>query len=180
MLCLHVVHRRAFVPFVTWYRFWRDGLKTLVASIDFIQGHMKTNGGSSMMDKLNRIEALVMMTSGQHRAMMIDHPQGIFTTDAGGRTDWVNRTYCRLLGVTMEESVGFNWKNFIYDDTEREAYFIEWEVAVRDRREFIRVVRCSHATNGTMVYLKVRAYPFASTQGNAGGYIGMVEPAVHS
>lgn len=142
--------------------------------VPIIKAQLFSNGGSSLRDAVDKIHGRLCVMEARERALIQEHDLAIFIADEEGKTTWVNRTYLRLFGVSVEESIGYGWKNVLHAD-ERDAYAHEWRSAVADRREFNRVVRC--IVNGVSEHVfKVRAYPMDSAGSNQRGYTGFIEP----
>lgn len=170
-LALSYIRKRWFSPFM-------DAVMNIVdaaSMVPDIKAQLFNNGGSSLRDAVDRIHSRLCTIEAREKALIQEHDLAVFIADEDGKTTWVNRTYCRLFGVSEEEATGYGWKNHIHP-SEREHYTSDWLSAVRDRREFVRIVRCVAALDGAELVFKVRAYPMDSPGSTQRGYTGFLEP----
>lgn len=155
-------------------RDWFIKLTVSITAVDELRAQFKNNGGTTIRDIVERTERRLIVMEQRERALMLDHPNGLFTADIRGRTDWANRTYCTFLGVTEAEIIGLNWKNLVLEE-DRAAYTAAWSEAVADQREFVHPVRVKNAETSEIIFLNVRAYVMNDHKGLAIGFMGVVE-----
>ena len=145
--------------------------------ISFIVTELKTNGGASLRDSvirnedtLGRIEAMTWNNVEIQRARMDNDPEMIFITDKVGNLTWVNRSYSRHTGRTIEELQGSGWINVIHP-TIRERVKESWYEAVKYEREYEQSI-CFMDTAGVEFTVDVRSYKLTSTDGEVTGFMG--------
>lgn len=170
-LSLAYIKRRWFAPLLEAIR----NIVDAVAMVPTIKAQLFNNGGHSLRDVVDKIHGRLCVIEARERALIQEHDMAVFVTDEEGKTTWVNRTYCRLFGVTETDAIGYGWKNMLAHD-EREEYAREWASAVADRREFLRTARCVYRMGGADIVVKVRAYPMDSAGSPQRGYTGFIEP----
>jgi PAS domain S-box-containing protein len=147
--------------------------------------HFRPNGGSSFMDKINKLVAITEeLSEGQHQLGERIHVQmqasdkAHFETDKTGQCLWANRTHNRLTGFPMTEVLGDNWINVIAPEC-RERAFELWNNAVRRGRDFDEFLWYVEPVpeDGHLVRYEVRvvAHPMKDRVGNVLGYLGTVE-----
>lgn len=125
-------------------------IQALDRSVSHVLREILPNGGSSMRDTINRmarvqqeqnvglqsLERTLILQTGVMRAHYdADGAYARFETDGLGRNTWVNRTYLRWVGRSIEQVLGYGWVNSIGRD-DRDHVREEWERAISERREF--------------------------------------------
>lgn len=148
-------------------------LSEINESLIKINSQLKTNGGSTLLDKINRIETRMIVREHTDNALLQDDEKGIFRCDITGSNLWVNRTYARWLGCGTNELLSFGWRRFI-DTDELEKYSKVWQAAFKDGCEFDYVVTYTD-TQGDKIRLLIRATPITDDKNEVIGYIGQAE-----
>lgn len=152
-----------------------DKMSSIVDGIsvntDFIVTQMKTNGGSTWKDQMNRIEGKLSMLEQRYSVIQLDSP--VYETDAEGLFISVNRTFCRLTGRTEKECIGNGWINTIVDD-DRKRVFHEWNYAVENGVEFNAIFNMVH-TDGHIVKVHSIANIMRNLSGAVSGYLGSLD-----
>lgn len=151
-------------------------LKKLKSSFEIIEKmheEFKPNGGASLRDAVNRIEAKLLIEQHARRAMSMAMDVGVFETDGQGMCTWVNQFYTELTGLSVEDAKNFGWVVGIFED-DRERVVEEWTNAVKQKRVFkfdYGMVNCR-----TSEYAKVdcTAFPITSVKGEVIGFVGIV------
>lgn len=106
-----------------------------VPKINEVHAQFYLNGGSSMADRLVRIEnSLVHIGQVQH-VHLLEHELGIYQTDENGDCISVNRTYCRIVDRTEGECLGTGWVDVIHPADADDVLRV-WKNAVKGRRDF--------------------------------------------
>ena len=119
-----------------------------------------------------RAESALRESEARFRAMSDASPLGIFVTDAGGGTTYVNSMYLQTSGLTVEQALGHGWRNGIHPE-DRERVVAAWEQAVREQSEFDHESRYLRP-DGKVIWTRVRASPFADGD-SVLGHVGTVE-----
>lgn len=121
--------------------------------VNEVAGEMKFNGGSTARDAIGRVEATCNLISQRLLAHCERDDAAMFECDASGRTIWVNRALCELMGAaSSSELLGYNWKTrLVTADLERVSR--EWSMAIADDRDF----DCSYRIQCEAASVSVRA-----------------------
>lgn len=160
---------------------WRSSLKIsqLMEDVGEMKAILSPNGGSSIADKINRIDEKVHSIEDrtlhfEQEQLMIaaELPFGIYHTDRDGRMTYANSYYRRLTGRSIEELLGTGWINSIHPN-DRGIAFQQWTDAVRDERDYDDVQRLVGIA-GDVQTVRVKAHPKIDADGNLVGYIGTV------
>lgn len=108
--------------------------------IEFICSELKPNHGSSLTDKINRIENDVKENTyftkqicNRQRWILNSKQELIFEFDKNGNCTWVSEEYCRLMKLDLKDFINNGWKNVIHED-DRERVTHEWQSAVTEKR----------------------------------------------
>lgn len=134
---------------------------------------LKPNGGSSLKDQLNRLEAHVSISEAQRRLLMDASLQGIWTSDVRGKCTWINETFKIKTEAHAEELLGDNWINCIHPH-DRDQVQKEWESAIKDGRIFNLFYRVINLKTQTPMSVKGTATPAKNFDGSIVGYNGVV------
>lgn len=146
-----------------------------VNKIETLDSHFKTNGGSTPLDKLNKIgeqinDIHVKVFKLHHRQnfFLDDEDFGYFECDLEGNNTYVNKTYARELKTTIDQLENKNWVNFIND----ENYEEKWRNAFKDQRSFESDVTFKDG-EGKNIKARVKAKEVRTGDGLI-GYIGII------
>jgi PAS domain S-box-containing protein len=120
-----------------------------------------------------RADAALRESEERFRVLADVSPVGIFSSDAVGRTVFVNRRWCEISGLTPEQAVGDGWQSALHPE-DRERVTKGWAEAVRDHdsssvAEF-RFVRPDGATTWLVGQSRVQLHP----NGSVAGYVGTI------
>jgi PAS domain S-box-containing protein len=80
-------------------------------------------------DEKSKAEAL-RESEERFRTLATHAPIGIAQSDAEGSIFFVNSEWCDLAGVTPQEAMGFQWKNFIHHD-DRDGLIQAWQSSLQ-------------------------------------------------
>lgn len=142
--------------------------------IEHIYSELNTNHGTSLTDKINRIEVqlnentrVTELIMYRQRWLLDSRGEPIFESDTNGLCTWVNTKYCALTGYTQEEFLNNGWHNVIHE-ADRDRIIHEWESAVKGKRD-------SHI-NYRIVTKQGETYQVTavSTRNGELGYIGTI------
>lgn len=161
---------------------WKKGVKPVwnfasnVANIfeglDAIKHQLVPNGGGSIRDAIDRIEARQIIHEQRHKMLHMDSPFAIFETDAEGNSIHVNRTYCRWTGRSAEELQGNGWFNILAPES-RSAVFKEWETSTDQIREFSMEYTII-AIAGARIPVRCNAFPMFDSKQRLSGWMGII------
>jgi len=140
---------------------------------DIIKKEFTTNGGSSIKDAIKRIESSLDIMNSKYRTILALDERAIWETDANGNYIWVNDTYIRETGFSMDFLKDDGWLSMI-DENERHRVRESWNECIVDSRGFISKLLI-HKSNGTAAKVATEAYPVISKEDNKlVGYIGLL------
>lgn len=148
-------------------------LEVLGTKIDTILSELKPNGGSSLKDQLNRLEAHVSISEAQRRLLMDSNPNGIWTSSVLGKCLWVNETFRKKVDAQPEELYGDNWVNSIHPSDRRQVVD-EWESAIKDGRTFNLFYRVINLKTEAPIQVHGIATPAKNFDGSIVGYNGII------
>lgn len=106
-------------------------------------------------------------------------PLGIFLTDQNGKVTYTNPCYQKITGMTLTETIGKNWLDFIHAD-EREAILKHWLNILNSSPEELYEVNFCHDVkyfyqNNQIHYARIYLAPMFIERQKLSGYIGIVE-----
>lgn len=135
------------------------------------------NGGASLRDSINRIEASVAEVRALNRGYLNLTGGGIFTADNEGSCTWVSREFSQLTGVEYEAARGTGWLAGVADE-HRMRVHDEWSMFVGSRGA---IEFDSLFSTATGVEVRGRAVPVESDCGSEcetiSGYFGQIRPS---
>jgi PAS domain S-box-containing protein len=108
----------------------------------------------------------------EFRTLAEKSPVGIFRTDQTGACTFVNEYWCRLAGITAEETMGTGWARVIHPD-DVEVFVLLWQEALHEGRPFVGEYRVCRP-DGTIRQAITAAQPVHDEQGKLAHYVGMV------
>jgi PAS domain S-box-containing protein len=108
----------------------------------------------------------------RHLYRFLDIP--IFETDAKGWCTYVNPSFCKLTGLTVEHSLGEGWLEAVYPD-DRLKVLKTWETAVKSASELTVLFRIKNLETNQIVETRTSATPLHDGQQNVVGWIGMLD-----
>jgi len=112
-----------------------ESMNDSLDKIPLIYDQLFPNGGSSLADKLDRVERMTYANSERLRTLAYDNTEPYFETDASGRIIWVNKIWEEITGVTLTTATGFGWLTAIAP-IDRKYVSEEWAAAVSQKRDF--------------------------------------------
>jgi PAS domain S-box-containing protein len=140
--------------------------------IDKIFTEITPNGGTSIKDKVDKIDKDLVLVRERQRALMADDKDAMFETDLNGNCNWVNRTYTRLVQRNPSELMGHGWVNAIAQE-DRDAIVQGWYKSVKEDREFTGDFKFL-TPEGTLIPCQIRSYRMADSHGRAIAYQGRI------
>lgn len=128
--------------------------------------------GSISLDSTERVKAKMALEKReqQFRSLAESSPMGIFQNDAEGNCIYVNPQCAKLVGMTVEECLGYNWTPAVHPE-DRERVIFDWMDAIKNKRQLYNEGRWLHK-DGTIVSTLGIAVPLIDPDGELTGYIG--------
>jgi len=135
------------VSFKKWvlkpiFKFWNDVKQTLI-NIEYISKQIKPNGGSSILDKLQRIERRQIISDYRYSIILNNIDIAMYETDHTGACLWVSEEWTKYTGLHLEHARGNGWINAVYYE-DRDKVFEEWKDSLDQKREFRLKYRIMH------------------------------------
>jgi PAS domain S-box-containing protein len=119
------------------------------------------------------VESALRQSEEVFRMLSATAPVGIFRTDANGTPEYVNERLTEITGITAEQSCGNRWVDSLHP-ADRERALRLWNTAVQRGEDLIdehRIVK----SNGTIVWVAVRARWARGPDGKLHSFVGVVE-----
>jgi len=107
------------------------------------------------------------------RLLSASSPVGIFSTDVSGACLYSNQRWQDIVGLSQEESLGYEWMVAITPD-DRESVVAEWQACVGAGREFSREFRFLRPS-GEIRWVRAQAVALYADSSALLGYVGTVE-----
>lgn len=119
-----------------------SGIESINKKIDIIFKEVTPNSGTSIKDKINKIEKsmeqnteLTYKIFNRQRWMFDSDSEPIFETDKQGKCVWANKAYINLVEKDLKDLLDNGWKNIIHHDF-KESVYNEWDSCILDGRNF--------------------------------------------
>lgn len=137
-----------------------------------IREELSPNSGSSLKDIVISTNKNVQTILARNRTISQFDSRPCFETDDRGLYTWVNRSFLRLVGLTMSELMDHGWKNVLSrDDASRVIY--DWNLAIAEKREFQATYTIVDG-DGESHKVSCHAIPMVDNSNNLLGYIGFL------
>ncbi len=147
----------------------------MVANLTVIATQMKPNGGSSIYDKLTRIDQLLIYSTEARRQQFNATGIAFWEADRDGLTVFVSDKASQIMGMLPEQALGHGWATTLSSD-DRSRVFQEWKDAVDQKRNYLSVHTYVH-DNGERVTVQARAHPIVDATGKTIGIVGTMIPS---
>lgn len=147
----------------------------VLANLTTIATQLRPNGGSSMMDKVSRIETAILRGDAMRQQQMNATGLAFWEADAAGLTTYASDAAASLMGVTPEQAQGNGWVTNVLDE-ERSRVFSEWLAAVQQQRAYVSVHTYVYSS-GKSREVHVHASPIVDNAGRTVGFVGVLRPA---
>jgi len=146
----------------------------LPKKIDEIVAQLRTNGGSSLKDAINRIEQRQRREAEKTRLLLEGGDFPCFECDASGACLYVNQAYMKLVERDEEEEVlGNNWRSLIVE--EDSEILNQWDRAVNEKTNF-EAYFSFLGKNNKHIPVYCRAYSVKDSNQNVIGWLGILRP----
>ena len=170
--------RRFIAPAISSVRAERARDAQIMVRLDRIVAEFAPNGGSSIVDRLRRIESLAIAAAEDIAFLQpsIDFlfAQGkhaVWRSDATGAVVYMSEEFEALTGIETYRLLGRNWEQTVFpDDLDRMRS--EWQRAVSQGCDFALKYRVSHAS-GSVFWVQAKARPIYAGA-SVTGYLGSV------
>lgn len=146
---------------------------TISKKIDLILNELGTNGGTSLRDAINRMEAEQTRTTGLVMGLVDSDKRPMFESDAAGAYIWVNLAYLSLTGRDRAAVMNAGWINVVHPD-DRNDIWGKWNAAVAQKRAFEEEYRIMD-NDGNVHRLICYAYPSFGRGGAMTGFFAHLE-----
>lgn len=151
---------------------WMVAVAKMPARVSDIVNEMNT-GDESIHASVRRIERDLCVLTQRQRILADDAEDAIVETDHNGLVVWVNRTYSRLMGKTLDEVHGHGWTAVVpADDRERLAQ--DWLTVVADRREYQRFDQRFIGPDGSEFTARVRTRAVKASGSEIIGWVSLI------
>jgi len=133
---------------------------------------LKNNGGSSIKDQIQRIEAR-QISNELKLIHVVDSVEnsGSFETDKEGKCTKVSLGYCHIMGGTEEEFTGTGWVNYLHPE-DKDSVWESWNESIKNQRHFVSTYKI--VRNDVSFKIFCRAYPIVNGS-NMIGWFGIIK-----
>ncbi len=117
------------------------------------------------------IDELVKSEDRYHTLTNIS-PVGIFQTDANGKTTYVNQTWCKISGLSVEEALGDGWLKAVHPE-DKEKVDERWQLNTQKQMASMADYRFIRP-DGSVVWVIGQAVPELNSENEIIGYVGTI------
>jgi PAS domain-containing protein len=117
----------------------KDDIAALKTDLSKISSEFKTNGGKSLRDQINDLQASTKTILYRQRWILDNREEPIFETDEFGNFTWVNDAFARLTDRPFRDLQNNNWINCLKEES-REEISESWKIAVENKRTFEHIL----------------------------------------
>ncbi len=132
------VHRYAINPLLNFH--WKllgtiEQVQVALPILLKIASEFKPNGGNSLRDLFDRMEARQNIADERMLALLRSSVNAYFEADANGRYRWVNRMWCEVTCMVPDDAMGHGWLGTVHPDDQARVS-MHWNLCVNQQREF--------------------------------------------
>jgi diguanylate cyclase (GGDEF)-like protein/PAS domain S-box-containing protein len=121
---------------------------------DQVDAHWLPRTLDYLIERKTTRQALTL-SEARFRAMSDASPLGIFVSDVHGECVYTNEAYHAISGLSLEQTLGTNWRMAIHPD-DRERVLVEWRAAALGKEKFTSKARFLRA-DGSIVWTRLNA-----------------------
>ncbi|MBT9520459.1 MAG: EAL domain-containing protein [Dechloromonas sp.] len=121
---------------------------------DQVDTHWLPRTLNYLIERKTTRQALTL-SEARFRAMSDASPLGIFVSDVHGECIYTNEAYQAISGLSLEQTLGTNWRMAIHPD-DRERVLVEWRAAALGKEKFTTKARFLRA-DGSIVWARLNA-----------------------
>jgi len=142
-------------------------------SIAELSRELVPNGGTSLRDSLNRVEASVAMLTYKMRMVVELNEWDAFESDSKGNWTCVTGRFHSHVGLDSDDLLGYGWLNSVHPD-DRERISSEWTTALSQERDWITKFSSRNIHTGESHEYRIRAEALRMN-GSLIGHLGLIE-----
>lgn len=161
---LFFVWQKVFFPLFDKGDRWVSYMKSLFESVEMISKELQPNHGTSIKDSVNRIDSKLSIIEAEISISNDNGGTPLFKCNKKGFNLAVNRKYCRLIGCSKDELLGFGWKRFTAKQGE------DWQQSLEEGREANFDVIMENV-KGENIPLDIHCFPVLDSKGEIIHYI---------
>lgn len=166
---LFFIWHKIFFPVVNRLQAFSELFSNLFTSVESISKELQPNHGSSIKDSVNRIDNKLSIIEAEMTIFNENNVYPMFRCDNRGYNLSVNRTFCRILGCSRDEIIGFGWKRFTKELEQG------WEEALREVREVSNVI-VFEDIDGKELKFERHCFPTLNNNNELVYYVGFLIP----
>ena len=136
---------------------------------------LKWYGVVTDIEDRKRAEELARRNESELREFIESIPVMVWSALPDGHVDFINRRWQEFTGLTLDETLGWNWESeapFHPDDVD--AYMVKWQASLATGQSFEHEMRIRRAADGEYRWLFENAVPLRDEQGNILKWYGFV------
>lgn len=166
---LFFIWHKIFFPFVSKLQTFSELFSNLFTSVESISKELQPNHGSSIKDSVNRIDSKLSIIEAEMTIFNENNIYPMFRCDNHGYNLSVNRTFCRIIGCSRDEILGFGWKRFTKEIEQG------WEEAQMEGRE-VSTLMVVEDIDGNELRFERHCFPTYNNNNELVYYMGFLIP----
>lgn len=148
-------------------------IETISDKTETIEKEITTNGGSSLKDAVNRIDATTFYLENKIRFREQAENLATFEMDAGARCTSVSTGLCDLLDYSAGDFMGRDWLKIVVQ-SERDLVLSGWKTANENQIPFDQIHNLVTGKTGKICLARVEAHPFYNRKKELAGFLGRI------
>ncbi|WP_425518903.1 PAS domain-containing protein [Rhizobium indicum] len=126
------------------------------------------------MTERKRAEAAVRRSEEELRQVIETIPAMVWTALPDGHVEFINRRWQEFTGLTLDETLGWNWTIAPFHPDDVERYMAKWNRSLATGLPFEAEMRIRRAADGEYRWLHESAVPLRDEYGNVQKWYGTV------
>lgn len=164
----------------TIYRGIKSAIQKILSistKIQHINDQLTSNGGKSLVDVVQRIEARQIRNEQRERAFLQHHSSPMFELDSLLALKWANASFLRSVQLDSDEINGYGWHNAICEK-DRERVVEEFEKASNASRNIQLVCTLSARGECTEQYVMSATVMRDINNKSTGFFVNFTSPSL--
>lgn len=147
-------------------------IKSNAKQLEKIVYELTPNGGNSVKDSINRVEANLTKIDNKMTGVLYHLGEPYFEMELDGQCSWVNISFMDLVGLSVSECLGHSWLQIIHPE-DRDLFYEAWAEARKKGTGLTLTCKLLKPDN-TVLQVKIQISVIRDNKKDVLGFIGHI------